>query len=211
MQFYEKALANYGTYTSDPSKKDYFSLAATLVLLIVLLFMVYPAAIHVSTLNKEVSDGNILLKTLNTKISDLQTAETNYNQIKDNLDLLNTALPLGSDVKTYVKNPLEAIALKNNLTFKSLQFSDVPVSNPAPGITLSLREFTYTSSLLGDLNSIEGFIKDMETYTRLTKLKRVEISQNDSATLLLTIEGTVNFLDQPINIIPNAKGATNAQ
>src|SRR3989304_767115 len=203
MQFYEKALASYNHYLTDPKKKDYFALVASLSLLIVLVIMIYPAVIHVSKLNKEVSDGNVLLAALVEKSNQLSTAEKNYNQIKKDLDLIDSAMPIGSDIKTYIKNPLETLAQKNNLTIKSLQFNDVPISIPGREEDLGLRRFEYSASFEGDFVAFVAFLKDLENYIRVTKVVGLDIKKSPNNTQLVTMKAETNFLGTPIDVIPN--------
>jgi hypothetical protein len=54
MQFYEQALSRYNQTTADPQNKNYFEITLTLILLIVLLLMIYPAITHILNLNKEI-------------------------------------------------------------------------------------------------------------------------------------------------------------
>src|SRR5574339_537699 len=105
MQFYEQALKQYGQATADPKKKNYFEITLTLVLLIVLVIMIYPAITHILNLNKEIQAGKVVEKALEEKLVALSQAEQNLKKIEDDLPLLELALPVGSDIDKYLQKP----------------------------------------------------------------------------------------------------------
>jgi len=213
MQFYERALTTYNKYADDPKKKDYVALVATILLLIVLFVLIYPAAIHVFKLNKEVSDGKAQLKTLKTNLTNLEQARANFQQIGGDLTLLNQALPIGSGVKDYLKTPLEALAAQHSLGFKSFQATNVPVSVPPPTQTLSLRYMTYTASFTGTYPNFQEFLSGLESFIRITKVSGFTIAKDESAKEpVFTVTGNAAFLDAPITDVPNqTETTTNAQ
>ncbi|MDO8260256.1 MAG: hypothetical protein Q7T50_02010, partial [Candidatus Magasanikbacteria bacterium] len=173
MQFYEQTLANYNKMSADPKKKNYFDGAATLGLLIILVIMIYPAIQHIASVNKEIEVNKVVEKKLVDKISNLIQAEKNLNDVKNDLGLLETALPTGSDIKNYIKTPIETLAAKHKVTIKSVQFTDVPVSLPVEGTTLSVRDIDFTLSLTGVFTDLNAFLKAAENFIRVTSIRQL--------------------------------------
>ncbi len=200
MQFYEQALTRYNQNIADPKKKNYFEIALTLVLLIVLLVMIYPAITHILNLNKEIQAGKIIETALASKLEALAEAENNLSEIKSDLPLLQLALPVGSDIDKYLQKPIESLAGKNSLTLKSIQFNDTPVSKPESDI-VKLREMPFTLNLTGTFPNLLTFIADLEKFVRVTNVDTVQIKTNGSE-LSITVQGTTSFLGTPI-AIPN--------
>ncbi len=200
MQFYEKTLKQYNQYTADPKKKNYFEIALTIGLMIILLLMIYPAITYILNLNKEIQAGRIVQEGLTRKVSDLETARSNLAAVQKDLPLLQLALPIGSDVDEYVQKPLESLASKNSLTLKSVQFSDLPISTPKTE-DVKLRDMEFTISVTGSFANVASFIKDLEGFVRVTNLDTVEIKGNGSE-VTATIKGTTNFLGTSA-IVPN--------
>ena len=208
MQFYEQTLANYNKASADPRKKNYFDGAATLVLLIVLIVMIYPAIQHIASVNKEIETNKVVDKKLSDKINSLNLAEQNLDEVKGDLALLEKALPTGSDVKNYIKTPIETLAAKHNVAIKSIQFSDVPVSVPDKETTLSVRNIDYTLSLSGNFTALNEFLKDAENFIRITSTRQLDM-KGDNSQQVLTIQATTNYLGSPVTVVPNQvqKGA----
>lgn len=209
MQFYEQTLANYNKASADPKKKNYFDLAATLVLLIVLIVMIYPAIQHIASVNKEIETNKVVDKKLSDKINSLNLAEQNLDEVKGDLALLEKALPTGSDVKNYIKTPIETLAAKHNVAIKSIQFNDVPISVPDKETTLSIRNIDYTLSLSGNFTALNEFLKDAENFIRITSTRQLDM-KGDSSQQVLTIQATTNYLGSPVTVVPNQvqKGAS---
>lgn len=208
MQFYEQTFKRYQDFTADPKKKNYFDIAATLILLIVLVIMIYPAISHITKVNKEIQDGKVVEEALKNKISNLELAADNLNEIKSDLPLLEKALPTGSDIKTYLKTPLEKIAQVHQLVINSVQFNDIPISLPKKDESLTARDITFTITLTGNFVKINDFIRDLELYIRVTSIQQLDIKEqgNDET---ITLQATTNYLGTPVTIIPNkTEGST---
>lgn len=200
MQFYEQALSRYNQATEDPKRKHYFEISLTLVLLIVLLVMIYPAITHILNLNKEIQAGKIVDQELEQKIEALQQAENNFDQVQADLPLLELALPVGSDVDKYLQKPIESLTAKHSLALKSIQFTDVPISKPSSE-DVRLREMGFSLTLTGSFPNLLTFMKDLENFVRVTNTETLQLKAN-GAELSITIQGVTNYLGTPLTV-PN--------
>src|SRR3990172_5426832 len=153
MQFYEKALGTYNQYTADPKRKNYFEIGATLVLLIVLILMIYPAINHELKLNKEIAAGRLVETSVEEKINDLNAAKDNLEEVKSDLPILEIALPTGSNIKNYLQRPIENLADLLRLTIKDVQFDEVPISDPGKNSELKLRQINRSEEHTSELQS----------------------------------------------------------
>lgn len=210
MQFYERTLATYNRYTADPKKKNYFDISATLILLIVLVAMIYPAIQHITEVNKEISDGKIFEKGLIAKIGALEKAKINLAAIQTDLTLLEKALPVGSDIKTYLNKPLEVIASRHNLQLNTVQFGDVPISDPKKDDQTNVRNIDFSISLTGNFVDFVSFLKDIENYIRITKITNLNAKGNGGQELF-TLQATTNYLGTPVSAVPNQVQTGGAQ
>lgn len=204
MQFVDKALVRYNKYADTPKKKNYFEIAATLVLLIALIIMIYPAVTHIIELNKEIESGKLVQSSLNKKINDLETAQANLEAVKKDLPLLEVALPTGSDIKNYIKQPIESLSAAHGLTIKSVQFNDLPVSKPEEA-SLKVRDMNFSLTLSGNFVNFNDFLKALEKFIRITNIPTIQI-KSDGATVTATLQATTNYLGSPI-IVVNQVGA----
>ncbi len=208
MQFYEQTLSNYNKITADPKKKNYFQIAATLALLIILVVMIYPAIQHIAKVNKEIETNKVIDKALADKITNLGLAQDNLRDVQDDLPLVEKALPTGSDIKNYIKAPLESLAAKHGLTLKSVQFSDIPVSPSGNDEKLAVRDIDFTVSLIGNFTTLNSFLKDAETFIRVTSVRTLDI-KGSGGQQTMTVSATTNYLGNPLLLVPNQvqKGA----
>ena len=175
MQFYQQIVGQYNK--ASPVQKSYLSIALTLGLLIILILLIFPAVNHVLKINKEISDARIVEQKLEDKIASLEKAETNYNQAKDRLKIIDEALPTGSAVEQYVKQ-IEGLVTKNNLTLAGVQFSDIPLSPPTNKDRLGLREVDYVATVEGKFINFKTFLTDFEGLIRTTDITSISVSEN---------------------------------
>lgn len=209
MQFYEKALTQYNKTTADPKKKNYFEISLTLILLIVLLIMIYPAITHILTLNKEIQSGRVVEKALGDKIVALNQAESNLATVEKDLPLLELALPVGSDLDKYVQKPLESLSVKDGLTTKSIQFNDIPISKPSTE-NVRLREMEFTMNLTGSFPNFLTFVKDLENFVRVTSVSSLQLKSSGTE-VEITIKGRTNFLGTAITAAKQVTGQEASQ
>lgn len=202
MQFYEQTFKRYQDFTDDPKKKNYFDIAASLLLLIVLVVMIYPAIQHIAKVNKEIQDGKVVDEALQNKITNLELAADNLNEIKPDLPLLEKALPTGSDIKTYLKTPLEKLAQNHQLVINSVQFNDIPISTPKKDGNLTVRDITFMVTLTGNFVNITNFIKDLELYIRVTSIQQLDIKEKGNEESII-LQATTKYLGTPLTIIPS--------
>lgn len=207
MQFYEQALNRYNQTTTDPKKKNYFEISLTLILLIVLLIMIYPAITHILKLNKELEAGRTVNKALDEKIVALYTAKDNLAKVENDLPLLELALPIGSDLEKYLEKPIESLAGKHNLTIKSVQFNDIPVSKPETQ-DVRQREMSFTLNLTGPFPNFQAFVKDLENFVRVTSIEDLQLKTSGSE-IAISITAFTNYFGTPVSIPKQAGGETN--
>lgn len=169
-----KKISKFGT---SETAKSYFSILATLVLLIVLVSLIYPAIGHITKINKEISDAKVVKSKLETKLGDLNLARTNLEAVEANLPTLDLALPLGSDLSAYLIK-IEAFANKRKLSIEAMQFSDVPLSKPSVTSNISTKAFSYTITLGGNFTNFQKFLSDLENYIRTSDVKTVNLTKD---------------------------------
>lgn len=207
MQFYEKALSQYGTLNKDPKKKGYFDTIATLVLLIVLLVMIYPAVNHILSIRREIATGKVFERDLRDKLEALDKAERNLADIQNDLPIASLALPTGADFKSFLIKPVEDIALRHGLTIDSVQFTDVPISVPDKGVEVRVRDMDFDLTLKGDFIKMKDFLTDLEKFIRITDINQLEIKRDESSDEPeLVLQATTKYLGLPLTILPGQEG-----
>ncbi|MEX0617294.1 MAG: type 4a pilus biogenesis protein PilO [Candidatus Woykebacteria bacterium] len=190
MQFYDRVLNRYSKTT--PVQKSYLSIGLTLGLLIILVVMIFPAVNHILKLNKEISDGKVVEQKLKDKIVALEEAESNYNNIKDRLSIVDQALPTGSAIEDYIKQ-IENAANANQLNMAGIQFSAVPLSLPENKQNLTIKQIDYSATFEGKFANIQKFLTQLETLIRTTEVSTAVLG-GDQSQVSVGIQASAYYL-----------------
>ena len=177
----------------DGSMKGYFGAVATLALLIILLILIYPAFKHVTKLNKELSDARIVKASLETKLTNLEVAKNNLEEVKEDLSVLDLALPVGSDVAPYLKK-IESLAAKNQLGITAVQFSDVPLSKPNQDKSLKTKHLDYTITVKGGFTNFVAFLADLEKFIRTSDVATASLAKSQDGNLSESLNVTSHYI-----------------
>lgn len=170
------------SFVDTQTKRSYFTILATLVLLIVLVLLIYPAIQHITKVNKEIEDARLVKASLEEKISNLETARINLEEVKGDLALLDLALPLGSDLTPYIQK-IESLASKYKLDINALQFTNVPLSKPIPADNLHTKSLSYNVTFEGSFTNFQKFVAALESYIRITDLKDISLNKAEKNVL----------------------------
>jgi Tfp pilus assembly protein PilO len=190
-----------GLQLASGTAKSYFSVLATIILLIVLIILIYPAIQHITRLNREISDARLVQQSLKTKLDNLTLAKANLDEVRADLPILDLALPIGSDFTPYLKK-IERMVKKSKLEIAAVQFTDVQLSKPKSEENLQSKKLSYTITLEGSFPRFRTFLKSLEEFIRTSDVTTVSISKDDEGVLLHTLNVSSYYLD--IKFIPSA-------
>lgn len=168
------------------SAKSYLGVVATLILLIILILLIYPAIQHITKINREISDARIVKATLETKLANLDIARTNLEEVREDLFVLDLALPIGSDLTTYLKD-LEKMAANSKLKISAVQFSDVPLSKPSIDISTQTKQIDYTITFEGSFPNFRKFLAKLESFIRTSDVNNISIIKDQEEPLTHTL------------------------
>ena len=161
--------------------KDYFSILASLALLILLILIIYPAVKHVAEINKEISDARVIKAGLEAKLDALAQARTNYDEVKNDLGVLDLALPVGSSLPPYLKS-VEDLSSKSGLKISNAQFNNVPLTKTAKTTaSLQTTKISYKITLDGGFTNFEQFLVSLEKFIRVSDVTGIDITKGDQS------------------------------
>ncbi len=194
MNFTNQATEQYKRYT--PEQKSYLGLGLTLGLLILLVALIYPAIQHILNLRKEITSGTVVLKKLETKANALNLAEQNFESVKEHLTTLDASLPTGSNVKDYIKRPLESLAKENKLKVTGLQFNEVPLSVPMPEELTKVNDLEYSFSLSGKFDDFNSFLDQIERFIRTTEITSIALVSVKNRSVTANIKAVTYYFGE---------------
>jgi Tfp pilus assembly protein PilO len=201
-------------YNNHPDVKIYLELLLTLFAIIFLgIFAIKPTATTVASLSAELSQKLEVAKTLDIKIDGLNQAAQALEQNKDNLEILNGAVPTSPMVEDYIKQ-LEALAIKNGVQISDLEVDKTalvgaPVVQKDPSATeeedskvifpSDAAAVPIKMTLTGPYISLKAYLSDIESHRRPMSISEItsNITEDELGTIRLSISGKVPYFYIP--------------
>lgn len=173
------------------SKKaaSYFTLTLSLFTLSFFgIFAIRPTLITAITLTKKVTDLKRLYAEYEDKIGNLIRAQSEYEQIRNDIVNIEKALPINAHFSKLAKS-LEKFAQREDFSISQLQIENVPISNPLT--TGKLYNFGFSLVGVGTYSSVASFLSHIINWQRIVNIKSLEFAQaggTTSATIRLTLK-----------------------
>jgi len=193
MSLVKQESKQFNLFELSNATKGYFGVVATLVLLIVLILLIYPAINHIIKLNRELSDARIVKATLETKLANLDLARNNLEEARNDLFVLDLALPIGSDLTPYLKD-IEGMAKNSKLKISAVQFTDVPLSTPSAKIGLKTKQIDYSITFEGSFPNFTKFLAEIENFIRTSDVSDIAIVKDPEKGLTHTFGASSYYL-----------------
>lgn len=168
-------------------------------------FAVRPTVITISQLLTELKNKEDTIAQMDTKIRNLQTAQTLLSQNINQLILLDTAIPTSPTPEVELRQ-FEGLAKKNGATILSLSSGEVVVAGtsveqkPGPGqkpMPTGAKSFTISGTFTGDYASLFGLLSDIENLRRPVLMDSVSLSSIQTQAgkrVVLSISGRVPYI-----------------
>ncbi len=169
--YYQKGVM---PYLRDPQKKAYTLAGMTLIALIVFgAFAIRPALATIVSLRKEMADLIKIDAQLNTKMDNLALIQTQYKLAKNDLYLLDIALPDEPEIPE-ILNTVTTLAVKTNLSLSNLTIHNQKTESDNTVVTTSI-ETDYS----GTYQDFLDFISLTETNLRKIHLTNINLTSRD--------------------------------
>lgn len=181
-------------FINNKKSASYFTLTLSLFSLSFFgLFAIRPTIITAISLFKSVSDLKRLNLDYENKISSLVRGQAEYEQIRENIPLVETAIPSTSSFHKLI-SALENFAARSDLTINQLQVESVPVSKqPASG---KLQKFGFSLITIGTYPNISSYLSHLLNWKRLVTINTLDFAgegSTQSGILRVTIKGQAYY------------------
>jgi len=170
-------------YKSRQDLKAYLELILTAIAAIVfVLFAIRPTFLTIAKLYKEKGEKENIIKTLEQKRKNLQTAENNFNNYQSQIELLEETLPTEAKPNEIITQ-IEALSTQANVLILSHKTNQVQLTKsaevPEQGIT---KEFSIDLMATGSYEQVYQFVQSLENFRRPFSfgLVSLQISDDDS-------------------------------
>jgi len=177
--------------------QNFIGLSLTLMSLCIFgFFAISPTISTIVQLRKQIKDNEDYYEKLVGKIDNLNTLQTKYNLLQQDLSLVLIAIPKTPTVPR-VTGQLQTLAKENNIKLGRIQTSEVDLF---PGKNDSkLYSFSFSLDSQGSYEDLLNFISSLVDFERTTTIETVSISPgNDlkkAESLIMSIKGNVYFMD----------------
>jgi len=170
-------------YKTRQDLKAYLELILTMVSAIIfVVFAIRPTFLTIAKLYKEKGEKETIIKTLELKRQNLQTAEANYNQHLSEINLLSEVMP-AQPKPDELLTQIEGLATQSSIMIISQTINEVSLTNQAQDPEASLPK-SYAINLMatGSYEQIYQFTKNLENFRRPLGFNSVlmQISDGDN-------------------------------
>lgn len=193
-------------YKKRPDLKMFLEVILSLsTVIIFLIFALKPTILTIIELTKEIKEREETVAKLDSKISNLRSARSAYDNILDSLEILKSAIPNGPVPQT-LASQVEFLAAKNGVSVLGISIDEVPIEGEAKQKKMAADlkpifedtlEAPITMSVSGQYSSLVSFIRDAENARRPLKIDILGISSsvNDTGMVIVAvITGRVPYL-----------------
>lgn len=192
---YQRYLLNIvALYRQRPDLKAYLEILLSIATIgIFVIFAIKPTIITIADLLTKINSEQLTSDQMDTKIKNLGLAQSAFTAEQNNIKLLNTAIPTGPDVPTYIRQ-IEGFIKKENVTTITLAASQVDLLSKAAtpsGQSSSSLSAGFTLTATGNYAQLINLIQDIESLRRPSLINRLDFSINkdnpDAKALNLTL------------------------
>lgn len=155
-------------------------------------FAIKPTLSTIASLNKQIDDARFVDQKLQEKVNALTLAQKEYQKIKPDLSLIESALPKDSAFPEFIKS-LEKMATESGLQIINLNFQSIDLSSPAQATqSNNLIPINFSLTTHGDYPQIDNFLNKIAGLARLVIIDKIGFNQKES--LEVVFNGKIFYL-----------------
>jgi hypothetical protein len=198
----------YNLYKQRPDLRIYLELLLSIgTISFFLAVALRPTALTIIQLLDQIKAKKETVSQLDTKIQNIQKAQTVYEQEQGRLVLLDTSIPSDPTPETFVRQ-LEGLANNTSTNILGMTMGEtVLVGSSIEPIKKAkdLKAFpdnsgdiTFSISVTGDYSNLDSFFKNLENMRRPVKVDAVTVNVNSTdqgKQIVLVVSGRIPFLN----------------
>ena len=164
-----------------------------------------PTLSTITSLKKQLSDENQVLRLLQQKIQALQSAEKNYYQAQPYFSYIESAIPEKAETALF-NIQLNYLAQKHNISIESINFGSFNLIDKMPPDKKQIAEkqnIPINVNFNGSWDNIKNFMSDLENLSSLIKIKQSSLasSQKDTTQLInVSLQGEIYYFPNKGNL-----------
>jgi type IV pilus assembly protein PilO len=179
----------------------FVAIAAGAVVLLAVFFLVLPKRNQVSEARAELDTVQQETVQLRAQLASLQAAQANAPEARREIRKVNNQLP------PTIEEPSLLLLLKNSVQAAGIEFADIAVANPTPGVTGTYSTIPVTVSLQGTYFSLASFLNKIETLPRAAKVLSgaISLATSTSTELELSMQISMELYTSDLSAGPGSE------
>ncbi len=170
--------------------RTYSSASLTLVAIMIFgLFAIKPTLSTIVSLQKSISQQQLVLQQLDTKIQNLSDGKKNYENMDTSVRArVETLVPDSTSIADIINN-LNLFADSNQASISGLQFQPVDLDGKPQKITkqAQIKEVGFTINLQGSYTQLSSFLKSLVRANRLISINSVSFNKTADGPLIMSV------------------------
>jgi Tfp pilus assembly protein PilO len=179
------------------------AIAAAVVALLAVLFLVLPKRNEVSEARAQLESVRQQTTQLNAQLAALNAAKANAPQARAEIRAVDNQLPPTLDESGIL------LLLKNSVERSGIEFADIAVSSPTLGSTGEFSIIPVTITLDGSYFSLASFLNRIETFPRAAKVlsgsTTVSTAPSSPSTIPLTMQLSMELYTSDVSAGPGSE------
>lgn len=178
-------------------KKENTRLITTLILTFVALsffgiFAINPTLTTIIELQKQLDDSEFTHQQLTTKITSLSTLLQKYNNLQDDLQVIENAIPKQA-AATKLTGQIHTLTKEYNLTVRNLHVAQVTLTSGKTPKTKSL-SYVFNLEAGGTYKNMMEFAENVTKFNRIVTIESISISRDPrSQDIVMNMRGRQYF------------------
>lgn len=156
------------------------------------LFAIGPTISTISDLNKQYEEKKTALKQLEDKNTALRSLSSQYNDIQQDLPLIENAIPKSPKVGELTRQ-LEQLSIKNGLVVQKIDTGLMEIF-PAKNLNSPIFAYTFSVSVTGTEQDINRFISDVINMERIIGIEKLTTGKKLDNVYTASITGKAFFI-----------------
>jgi Tfp pilus assembly protein PilO len=177
------------------------AIAAGAVVLLAVFFLVLPKRSQVSEAKAELETVQQQTVQLRAQLASLTAARENAPEARQEIRQVDNQLPPTMDEPGLLR------LLKNSVERSGIEFADISVANPTPGVTGTFSTVPVSVSLEGTYFSLASFLNKIETLPRSAKVLTgaISVATSSSTELELSMQISMELYTSDLSAGPGSE------
>lgn len=190
-------------YDKRPEFKAFLEITlSTIAIIVFSLFAIKPTLTTVALLQKEVQSKTEIIKQMDSKLNNLNTARLVYEQNKDKIGKLNTVIPDKPNPQD-ITTQIEGLAAKHSVQLVGVSIEKVTLVGNDPEVTQTTpkafvlpentKGMAFETDFVSNYETIQNFLLNLENLRIPVIVDEISIKLNSDGQIIAGVKGRTPY------------------